>query len=227
MPTSQDTAAPMTLAPRDGAHAEIGTPASRIDARLKVTGAAHYGSDEYGGRDPAHAYLHTSSIARGRIVQIDETAARAVPGVLEILTYRNVGDRIKPGKTFSDKGYMGTTIAPLASPQVWHDGQIVAMVVADSFEAARDAAQRLDITYAEESALGDVRQPRRVRRARKGQAQEPGRRAGRGRESQGRRCAGGVRGRAGQRSTSTTKRRPSITIRSSCSPPPAPGTATS
>lgn len=141
---------PMLLAPRDAPKPEIGAATSRIDARLKVTGAARYGSDEYGGRNPAHAYLRTSAIARGRIVRIDETAARAVPGVLEILTFRNVGDRIKPGKTFSDQGYMGTSIAPLASPDIRHDGQIVALVVADSFEAARDAAQRLVIDYAEE-----------------------------------------------------------------------------
>jgi xanthine dehydrogenase YagR molybdenum-binding subunit len=128
----------------------IGQPTSRVDGRIKVTGEAQYGSDHDGGRKPAYAYLRTSSIARGRITRLDETAARAVPGVLEIFTYRNVGDRIKPGKLFSQKGHMGTTIAPLASAQIWHDGQIEAVVVAETFEAAREAAHRLDIGYAEE-----------------------------------------------------------------------------
>ena len=137
-------------APPDAPTPGIGKATARVEARQKVTGEARYGSDFDGGRSPAHAFLRTSGIAKGRIIRIDETAARAVPGVLEILTWKNVGERIKPGKTFSDKGYMGTTIAPLASDRVWHDGQIVAMVVADSFEAARDAAQRLDIRYAEE-----------------------------------------------------------------------------
>lgn len=141
---------PMLLAPRDAPKPGIGAAASRIDGRLKVTGEARYGSDFDGGRNPAFAYLRTSGIARGRITRIDESAARAVLGVLEILTFRNVGDRIKPGKIFSDQGHMGTSIAPLASDRIWHDGQIVAMVVADTFEAARDAAQRLDIAYAEE-----------------------------------------------------------------------------
>ncbi|RST32283.1 xanthine dehydrogenase family protein molybdopterin-binding subunit [Sphingomonas ginkgonis] len=141
----------MTLAPKDSGRAAIGEPTSRIDGRLKVTGAARYGSDLHGGANPAFAYLRTSSIARGRISRIDESEARQVPGVLEILTYRNVGDRVKPGKTFSEKGYMGTSIAPLASDKVWHDGQIVALVVADTFEAARDAAHRLRIDYAEEA----------------------------------------------------------------------------
>ncbi len=140
----------MLLAPADTGKSVIGSATSRIEAHLKVTGAARYGSDEYGGSNPAHAYLRTSSIARGRVVHIDETEARKVPGVLAILTHANVGDRIKPGKTFSDKGYMGSSIAPLASDRIAHAGQIVALVVADSYEAARDAAQRLDIAYAEE-----------------------------------------------------------------------------
>jgi xanthine dehydrogenase YagR molybdenum-binding subunit len=127
----------------------IGTATARIDGRAKVTGEARYGSD-CGVRSDAHAYLRTSAIARGRIVRIDEAAARAMPGVLEILTYRNVGDAIKPGNTFSAKGYMGSSIAPLADARVLHAGQIVAMVVAESFEIARDAAQRLDIAYEQE-----------------------------------------------------------------------------
>lgn len=129
----------------------IGQPTSRVDGRIKVTGEARYGSDyDGGGRVPTFAYLRTSAIARGRITRLDETQARAVPGVLEILTYRNVGDRIKPGKIFSEKGYMGTSIAPLASDRIWHDGQIEAVVIAETFEAAREAAHRLDIAYAEE-----------------------------------------------------------------------------
>lgn len=127
--------------------AGIGVATLRRDGRMKVTGEARYGSDFDGGQSPAYAYLVTSPIARGRIVSIDDTGTRAVPGVVDILTFREVGDRIKPGKIMSDQGFMGTTIAPLASDRVQHDGQIVAVVVADSFEAAREAAHRLDIRY--------------------------------------------------------------------------------
>ncbi len=136
---------------RDDATAAIGAATSRIDGREKVTGAAQYGSDFISAPNLAHAYLHTSRIARGRVTAIDEAAARAVPGVLDVLTWRTVGDRIKPGKTFEQKGYMGTTIAPLASDRVHHAGQIVAMVVADTFEAAREGAHRLAVTYAAET----------------------------------------------------------------------------
>lgn len=126
--------------------AGIGTPTTRIDGAAKVTGAAKYGSDAPFA-NPAYGVLATSTIARGQITAIDETAARAVPGVLGIFTYQNIG-KIVPGKTFDGGGYMGSTIAPLNSPQIFHDGQIVAIAVADTFEAAREAAHSLKVTYA-------------------------------------------------------------------------------
>ncbi len=129
--------------------AGIGTSQSRLDGPAKVRGEAHYGSD-IALPNVAYAVLVTSSIARGRIVSIDETAARALPGVLEIVSHRNIG-KIAPGKTFDGGGYMGTTIAPLNTPRIFHDGQIVAVVLGDTFEAARDGAYRLEVVYAEET----------------------------------------------------------------------------
>lgn len=125
----------------------IGTATPRLDGRLKVTGQAQYGSDVSLAK-AAYAYLTTSAIARGRIMAIDDRAARAVHGVVDIFTYRNIG-QIEPGQTFAQRGYMGTSIAPLASAEIFHDGQIVGVAVADTFEAARDAAHRLKFAYAE------------------------------------------------------------------------------
>src|SRR5438477_3641705 len=129
--------------------AKIGTAAPRIDGRLKVTGEARYASD-VPLANPVYAFLATSAIARGRIADIDENASRTVPGLLEILTHRNIGNVVKPTKLFSDGGYLGSTIMPLASNQIWHGGQIVAVVLAETFEAAREAAHRLGVTYAPE-----------------------------------------------------------------------------
>lgn len=127
--------------------ARIGTAAPRIDGRLKVTGEARYASDTPLA-DLVYAFLATSAIARGRISDIDERASRAVPGVLDILTYRNIGNAVRPSKLFSEGGYVGSTIMPLASDRIWHAGQIVAVVLAESFEAAREAAHRLKVSYA-------------------------------------------------------------------------------
>jgi len=129
--------------------ATIGTRTERVDGRLKVTGGARYGADMIVA-EPAYAALKTSVIARGEITAIDEGAARAVPGVLDVLTYQNVGGAIEPGKIFSSGGYMGTSIAPLASARVWHDGQIVAVVLAETYEAAREGVERLTVAYRED-----------------------------------------------------------------------------
>ena len=67
-----------------------------------------------------------------------------------VLTHANVGRALKPGRWFLNGGAMSTKAAPLAGPEVRYAGQIVAVVVADSFEAARDGAAALRFTYAEE-----------------------------------------------------------------------------
>jgi xanthine dehydrogenase YagR molybdenum-binding subunit len=130
--------------------AGIGADVPRIDGRLKVTGGARYGSD-MAVANPAYAVLVVSAIARGRIVAIDDGAARALPGVVEIMTYRNTAGRIRRGELFMrGSGYLGSTIQPLASDRIEHAGEIVAVVLADSFEIASDAARRIKIDYAAE-----------------------------------------------------------------------------
>jgi xanthine dehydrogenase YagR molybdenum-binding subunit len=121
--------------------------ATRVDGPLKVTGEARYGSDFPEG-PAAYAVLVTSPIARGRITAIDEGPARATPGLLDILTWREAAGAVKPGQTFAQKGYMGSSIAPLASAEIRHAGQIVAVVTADTLEGAQEAARRLQVRYA-------------------------------------------------------------------------------
>src|SRR5215475_8626389 len=125
----------------------MGEPVPRIEARLKVTGEALYPSD-YAVRNPAFAFLVTSSIARGRIAQMDLADALAVPGVLDILTHENT--RLKELKYASGGGGDPTTSWQNLGPEIGHDGQIVAVVLADTFEAAREAAYRSKISYAAE-----------------------------------------------------------------------------
>lgn len=124
----------------------FGKPQPRIDGVAKVTGAAHYASDEPAA-NPAFAFLVTSAIARGRVGAMKLAEARAVLGVLDILTHDNVGSLAKPPSQIASGG--GTTT--LESDRVWHDGQIVAVVVADSFEAAREAAHKVGVDYVSET----------------------------------------------------------------------------
>lgn len=126
----------------------MGRPEPRVDGRLKVTGAARYGSD-FTTDNPAFAYLVTSPIARGRIQRVDQSEARAVRGVIDIFTHENTGElrRLK----YIQGGAGPTSSIQELGPEISYDGQIVGMVVADSFEAAREAARKLHISYSTET----------------------------------------------------------------------------
>ena len=121
----------------------IGQPQSRVDGRLKVTGAATYPAD-VPIANAAHAYCVMSSIASGRIVSIDSSAARAQPGVLRVYTHETMRGRL------AKSDFLSTSVQALQDDHVWHQGQIVAIVVADTYENAREGAARVRVQYNEE-----------------------------------------------------------------------------
>jgi xanthine dehydrogenase YagR molybdenum-binding subunit len=125
----------------------MGQPIPRIDGRQKVTGEALYTSD-FPLTNPAFAYLVTSPIAKGRISEIDLAEAMAVPGILDILTHENT--RLTEVKFSTGGGGGPTTSWQNLGPEIGHDGQIVAVVIADTFESAREGAYRARFSYAEE-----------------------------------------------------------------------------
>jgi len=120
----------------------IGKPHVRVDGVAKVTGRARYGSDEPIIR-PAYAYLVTSSIAKGRIRGMSLDGARSVPGVLDILNFQNVGSQAKA--PLGPDG--GPTTTTMETDMIWHDGQIIAVVVAETYEVAREAARKVVVDY--------------------------------------------------------------------------------
>ncbi len=124
----------------------IGSSPVRIDGLAKVTGQARFGAD-HAIPNAALAYLVTAPIACGRILSIDQTAARHLPGVCEIFTYENVGKAVKAGKPLMEGGFMAHAVAPLASPRVYFAGQITAVVVADTFEQAQAAAEAIGFRF--------------------------------------------------------------------------------
>lgn len=125
----------------------IGSDIARIDGLAKVTGQASYGAD-HRVANATFAYLVTAPIARGKIREIDCSAARAMPGVLEILTHENVGKAVKGGKHALSFGHMSTSLAPLKSNRIYFAGQIVAVAIAETFEIAQEAARAIHIEYA-------------------------------------------------------------------------------
>src|SRR6202522_2227153 len=118
--------------------ANLGQPIPRYDAVAKVTGKAQYGAD-VALMDPVYAFLVTSSIAKGRIDGFDLSVAKRVRGVIDIVTHENA-EKLKEAKLFSNGGYTSSTIQPLKSADIAQEGQIVAVVLAETFEAAREAA---------------------------------------------------------------------------------------
>jgi xanthine dehydrogenase YagR molybdenum-binding subunit len=120
----------------------MGAPAPRYDARLKVTGEARYSAD-VPMTNPAFAFLVTSSIAKGKLVSLDLAEARTVPGVIDILTQDDAS--VLHGGKF---GQGAATSIDQLGPEIAHDGQIIALVLADSYEAAREAAYKVHANYA-------------------------------------------------------------------------------
>ena len=134
----------------------IGQPTRRVDGVAKVTGSAQYAA-EYDAPGLLHGCVVSGSIAKGRIVSIDTSAALALPGVIEVFTHLNrpvgsdwsadYGDMIAPP---------GEPFRPLGNERILFNGQPVALVVADHLEAARDAAALLEIAYAAEPHCTDL-----------------------------------------------------------------------
>jgi xanthine dehydrogenase YagR molybdenum-binding subunit len=121
----------------------MGAPAPRYDARLKVTGQARYSADTPLA-NPAYAVLVTSAVAKGTLTSLGLDDARAVPGVLDIFTAEDMSDL----KTVEFGARCSTSIQKLG-PEIQHAGQIIAVVVADTFEAATEGAQRVKADYSE------------------------------------------------------------------------------
>ena len=133
----------------------IGQPVSRVDGRQKVTGRATYAA-EFQAPNLAHAAVVRSTVARGRIVSIDAAAAERAPGVVAVLTHRNA-PRLpyRPHKGAPDPA-VGERLHVLQDDRVSHQGQPLALVVAETLEQARHAATLVRISYAAESAMTDV-----------------------------------------------------------------------
>ena len=136
----------------------IGAPTIRRDASAKATGAAQYAAD-FVHAGMAYAALTLSPVARGRITGVDTAAAEAVPGVQMVMTHRDMNQGLGE-ETFAMKGgHMQSSFMPLSSEEVHYAGQIVGLVVADTQEAAEQAARALTLTYATQPAHADMREP--------------------------------------------------------------------
>ena len=129
----------------------VGQPISRIDGRLKVTGSARYTAD-IPVETIVHAAIVYSTIANGRTVSIDTAAAENAPGVLAVLTHKNM-PRMK-ALPWSHLRPQGQTYLPLQDDQIHYAGQPVALVVAATLDQATYAGTLIEIAYENAPARG-------------------------------------------------------------------------
>ncbi|MET9872598.1 molybdopterin cofactor-binding domain-containing protein, partial [Streptomyces sp. NPDC006386] len=115
----------------------VGAPAERREGREKVGGTARYAA-EYHVPGRAQAWPVPAAVARGRVTGVDTAAALAVPGVLAVLTHENAPRLAEPDDA---------TLAVLQDPRVPHRGWFVALVVAETLEAARAGAATVRLDY--------------------------------------------------------------------------------
>ncbi|MBM0106842.1 xanthine dehydrogenase family protein molybdopterin-binding subunit [Steroidobacter sp. S1-65] len=128
---------------------QIGQPLDRIDGRAKVTGAARYGYEHIVSDKCAFGYILGASIGRGRIVAIDAQAATKSPGVLLVMTHKNAPAQARFGEpTTATPREVFTRPRPvLGDAHIRYFDQPIALVVGETFEAARAAAGSIDVRY--------------------------------------------------------------------------------
>ncbi|MFJ4716249.1 xanthine dehydrogenase family protein molybdopterin-binding subunit [Streptomyces sp. NPDC088785] len=118
----------------------LGAPAERREGRDKVTGAARYAA-EHTPDGCLYARPVPATVASGQVGAVDRTAALAQPGVRAVITHEDAPRLTEPDDP---------TLFVLQNARVPHRGWYVALVVADTPEAARAGAAALHVTYREE-----------------------------------------------------------------------------
>jgi xanthine dehydrogenase YagR molybdenum-binding subunit len=138
---------PATTSPIDRGRV-IGVPHDRIEGPAKVTGSAPYAYERHDvAPDAAYGWIFCSAIAKGRILSIDTRDAEAAPGVIVVVTHENAGP---VGKGRMNKAHL------LGGPRIEHYDQALGIVVAQTLEQARDAANLIRISYAPEEGRFDL-----------------------------------------------------------------------
>jgi xanthine dehydrogenase YagR molybdenum-binding subunit len=125
----------------------VGKPTDRIDGPLKTTGAAPYAYERHDvAPNAAYGYVIGSAIAKGRIASIDTIDAKSAPGVLAIVT-TNTQELSRVERN---------TAKVFGGSEIFHYHQAVALVVAETFEQARAAAQLVRVKYVRAQGAFDL-----------------------------------------------------------------------
>lgn len=132
----------------------LGAPLSRAEGPLKVAGQARYAIEQSLDK-LVYGVTVQSTRAAGRIVKIDTAAALALPGVIDVYTLHNPLKLNRP-TVYSKGGGATEEFTPLQDDIVRYNGMHLALVVAQTFEQATEAASRLHVEYEDAPAIIDL-----------------------------------------------------------------------
>ncbi|WMT91938.1 xanthine dehydrogenase family protein molybdopterin-binding subunit [Pelagibacterium sp. H642] len=123
----------------------LGYSIPRVDGHSKVTGGARFTGD-HNLPGQLHAMFVSASIPAGRVLSIEVDSALALPGVVRVLLGR---DMPRPSPAFEEVTVppLATKFIPLQSDEIVHEGQPVAMVLAETLEAATAGAAVVSVQY--------------------------------------------------------------------------------
>ncbi|SMD08080.1 xanthine dehydrogenase YagR molybdenum-binding subunit [Fulvimarina manganoxydans] len=133
----------------------IGKGVDRYEGPLKVSGRATYAYENLAGEDVAYGFVVPAPIGRGAIKSVDTSKAESAPGVLAVIS----GDKILRASS--------QPMAPAAQTidgEVFHYNQPLAIVIAESFEAARHASHLVTADYEPKQGRYDVKARETVRK---------------------------------------------------------------
>jgi aerobic carbon-monoxide dehydrogenase large subunit len=141
----------------------IGQPVRRKEDQRFITGTGRY-LDDLTVPDQAVAYVMRSPHGHAAISALDVAAARKVPGVIAVLTGADAeADGVRPVPCMAPIGVKPGTAAQnfprrsvLATDRVRHVGDAVALVIAETREQAKDAAELIEVAYETLPAVTDT-----------------------------------------------------------------------
>lgn len=134
----------------------IGDPVPRVDGRAKVTGQARYAA-EIAADSLVYGVAVNATAARGRVLTLHDAQARAVAGVLDVLWHGHPSTAPQLAHYFgAGEDFSTVPVKPLVSDKVHYAGQPLALVLAESWEAARHAAGLVRIEYEVQAPVTDL-----------------------------------------------------------------------
>jgi carbon-monoxide dehydrogenase large subunit len=151
-PTTQRPDVPGTLPGGAAAARWVGQRMPRLEDQRMITGHGRY-IDDLHKPGMVHATFVRSTVARGRIVDLDVSEARRAPGVIAVLTAAEINPRTNLApRSPADR----TPRRVLADGDVRFVGDLIAMVVAESRYLAEDAAELVSVDIEPEDPVVDA-----------------------------------------------------------------------